>query len=623
MGDWKLDYAVRFLQHLPKPNLPLWNSMIELSLGSGFVQECIGLYNSMVREDIFPDNKTFTVVLRACTAIASASVGEGFHCQILKMGFEFDLFLQTGLLDFYAKVGDLSSAKRLFVEMPDRDVVAHNVMIAALGKHGYVNDARNLFDDMPDRNSSSWNSMISCYCKLGDILSARLIFDRNPVKDVVSWNAMIDGYCKLDDLTKARELFDRMGSGKNSVTWNTMISACVQNGEFGKAISTFHQMQEQNVKPTEVTMVSLLSACAHLGALDIGKWIHAYIRRQNLRTDVVLGNALIDMYGKCGSIEAALEVFHRLPLKNIFCWNSIIGGLGMHGYGDEAINAFVEMEKEGIKPDGVTFVGLLSGCSHSGLVSEGRQYFSQMRGVYGVNPRIEHYGCMVDLLGRAGFLEEALKLVRTMPMVPNSVVWGSLVRACRIHKDTKISEQVTQHLLELDPNDGGNYVFLSNTYASVNRWEDVELCRRLMHERGIHKTPGCSSIEVDNVLHEFVAGDTSHPHFTKINAFLDEIAWELRGLGHEPDTASVLHDIEEEEKESAVRYHSERIAVAFGLMSTPPGKSIRVVKNLRTCDDCHATLKLISKLFMREIIVRDKNRFHYFRDGSCSCNDYW
>ncbi|XP_043705090.1 pentatricopeptide repeat-containing protein At1g08070, chloroplastic-like [Telopea speciosissima] len=577
----------------------------------------------MLREDIFPDEKTFSVVLRVCTAIPSVSTGEGFHCQILKMGFEFDMFLQTGLLDFYAKVGDLSSTKKLFAEMPNRDVVAHNVMIAALGKHGYVNDARNLFDEMPNRNSSSWNSMISCYCKLGDILSARLIFDRNPVKDVVSWNAMIDGYCKLGHLTKAWELFDRMGSAKNSITWNTMISGFVQHGEFGRAISTFQQMQEQNVKPTEVTMVSLLSACAHLGALDIGKWIHAYIRRQNLRTDVILGNALIDMYGKCGSIEAALDVFHGLPLKNIFCWNSIIVGLGMHGYGDQAINAFVEMEKGGIKPDGVTFVGLLSGCSHSGLVSEGRRYFSQMSDVYGVNPGIEHYGCMVDLLGRAGFLEEALKLVRTMPMMPNSVVWGSLVRACRIHKDTKISEQVTQHLLELDPHDGGNYVFLSNTYASANRWEDVELCRSLMSERRIHKTPGCSSIEVDNVLHEFVAGDTSHPQFTKINAFLDEIAWELRGLGHEPDTASVLHDIEEEEKENAVRYHSERIAVAFGLMSTPPGKSIRVVKNLRTCDDCHATLKLISKLFMREIIVRDKNRFHYFRDGSCSCKDYW
>ncbi|KAF8410965.1 hypothetical protein HHK36_003503 [Tetracentron sinense] len=617
-----LDYAFRFLQNLPNPISSLWNSMVQVCADSGFGQEFLSFYNGMLRENITPSNTTFSVILRACAVLCATQLGETFHCQILKLGFEADMFLQTGLLDFYSKVGNLNSAKRLFAEMPERDVVAHNAMIAALSKHGCAKDARILFDEMQERNSSSWNSMITCYCKLGDINSARLIFDRNPVKDVVSWNAMIDGYCKSDQLMAAEELFFRMGSAKNSITWNTMISGYVQYKEFSKAIAAFQQMQVENVRPTEVTMVSLLSACAHLGALDMGKWVHAYIRRRNFKIDVVLGNSLIDMYNKCGSIETALDVFHRLSVKNVFCWNSVIVGLAMHGYGKEAIDAFVEMEKEKVRPDGVTFVGLLCGCSHSGLVFEGRGYFTQMPGVYGVVPGIEHYGCMVDLLGRAGLLEEALELIRSMPMMPNSVVWGSLLRACQIHKDTKLSEKVTENLLELDPHDGGNYVFLSNIYASVDRWDDVQICRRLMIERGLRKTPGCSSIEVDNVVHEFVAGDTSHQKFPQINAFLDEIAKELRGLGHEPDTASVLHDIEEEEKESAVRYHSERIAVAFGLMNTPQGKPIRVVKNLRACSDCHAAMKLISKLFEREIIIRDRNRFHHFRDGHCSCNDY-
>ncbi|XP_057488080.1 pentatricopeptide repeat-containing protein At1g08070, chloroplastic-like [Actinidia eriantha] len=616
-------YPLIFLQNLPKPDPLLWNSMVRVSLECENWEDFKGFYNGLRDKNLVPNKSLISLILRCCAGFCATQLGESFHCQIAKMGFVSDVVLQTGLLDFYAKVGDLGSAKKVFNEMTERDVVANNAMISAMSKHGCLEEAQRLFDSMPERNSCSWNSMITCYCKLGRIESARLIFDRNPVKDVVSWNAIIDGYCKLGQLVNADELFVRMGSAKNSVTWNTMIAGYVQSREFGRAICAFQQMQAECVKPTEVTMVSLLSACAHLGALDMGEWIHAYIRKKNFRVDVVLGNALIDMYCKCGSIDAALDVFHGLTVKNIFCWNSIIVGLGMNGYGEEAINIFISMEKENIKPDGVTFVGLLSGCSHSGLVSAGRRYFSQMGSVYRIQPGIEHYGCMVDLLGRSGFLEEALEVIQTMSMKPNSVVWGSLLRACQVHKNTKVSEQVTQYLLELDPCDGGNYVFLSNLYASLNRWDDVNICRRLMIERGVHKTPGCSSIEVDNVVHEFVAGDTSHPEFRQINVFLDEIAKELERHGHEPDTASVLHDIQDEEKETTIRYHSERIAVAFGLMKTPPEKTIRVVKNLRTCSDCHSAMKLVSKVFKREIIVRDRNRFHHFSNGSCSCKDYW
>ncbi|XAR60803.1 hypothetical protein NMG60_11034320 [Bertholletia excelsa] len=619
----KRHYPFLLLQNLPKPDPLLWNSMVRVSLESENWQDFVCFYNALREHYLSPNKATISSILRSCAGLAATQMGESFHCQILKIGCASDVISQTGLLDFYAKAGNLRSAKQVFDEMPVRDVVANNAMISALSKHGCIGEAQTLFDSMPERNSSSWNSLITCYCKSGQIDSAHFIFDSNPVKDVVSWNAMIDGYCKLGQLMKAEELFVRMGSGKNFITWNTMITGYVQAREFGKAISAFQQMQSENVKPTEVTMVSMLSACAHLGAFDMGEWLHAYVRRKNLKIDTVLGNALVDMYCKCGSIEAALEIFHSLPAKNIYCWNSIICGLGMHGYGQEAIDVFTSLEKEKIKPDGVTFIGLLSGCSHSGLISAGRRYFSQMCSVYNIEPGIEHYGCMVDLLGRSGFLEEAMELIKTMPMKPNAVVWGSLLRACQVHKNTKASEQVTQYLLDLDPRDGGNYVFLSNFYASLNRWDDVKICRRLMIERGVHKTPGISSIELDNIVHEFVAGDTSHPEFPQINVFLDEIAKELIRHGHKPDTASVLHDIDDEEKESTIRYHSERIAVAFGIMKTPPGKTIRVVKNLRTCNDCHSAIKLTSKVFKREIIVRDRNRFHHFRNGACTCKDYW
>ncbi|KAI3760363.1 hypothetical protein L1987_50757 [Smallanthus sonchifolius] len=613
----------------PVKNEISWNVLIDGYGKLGYFSnpdnlgDVVALYNQMLCSDLSPNQSVLSLIIQCCASFCVIQLGKALHCQIFKWNFKHDVVLQTGLLDFYAKVDDLSSAKRVFDEMPYRDVVANNAMISALSKHGFVKDAQNLFNSMQEKNSVTFNSMITCYSKIGDIHSAWLIFDSSPFKDVVSWNAMIDGYCKAGDLNHAEELFNQIGYVKNSVTWNTMITGFVQCKEFQRALQLFEHMQAERVKPTEVTMVSLLSACAHLGTLEMGEWIHNYIKKNKLKIDVVLGNALIDMYCKCGSISHALDVFHKLKVKNIYCWNSIIVGLAMHGYGKEAMGYFCKMTQEGVNPDGVTFIGLLCACSHSGLISEGKMYFSQMQTVYGVEPGIEHYGCMVDLLGRSGQLKEALELITSMPLKPNAVVWGSLLRSCHIHKDTKLGEQVTQRLLELDPSDGGNYVFLSNLYASLNRWKDVDRCRKLMTESGVHKVPGCSSIEVDNVIHEFVAGDGSHPQFSQINAYLVEIGKKLKDEGYEADTGSVFHDIDDEEKEGSVSYHSERIAVAFGLMSTPFGKVIRVVKNLRTCNDCHTVMKLISKVYKREIVMRDRNRFHHFSNGVCSCKDYW
>ncbi|CAH9103685.1 unnamed protein product [Cuscuta epithymum] len=617
-------HAKLFLRSLPRPNALHWNSMIRMSLESHSLVYFIDMYHWSRFYGFFPNKSTGSLILRSSVDSGATWLGESFHCQIVKVGFQFDVILQTGLLDFYAKIGDLRYARRMFGEMPERDVIANNVMISALNRNGFLDEAKQLFNSMPERNASSWNMLITIYCKSGDMDSARSIFDQNPLKDVISWNAMIDGYCKSGQLVYAEELFSKLDSTRTVVSWNTMISGYVQCREFVSAINIFREMLSQNVKPTEVTMISLLSACAHIGALDMGEWAHAYINKKRFRVDVILGNALIDMYCKCGSIESALDVFHGLHTKNIFCWNSIIVGLGMYGYGNEAIDAFNAMQKvDSMKPDSVTFLGLLCACSHCGLVSAGKNYFSQMKSFYGIEPGIEHYGSLVDLLGRSGLLEEAMELIRTMPMKPNVVVWGSLLRACQVHKNTKLGEIVTQHLLDLDPCDGANYVYLSNLYASLNRWTDVVVCRKLMNERGVLKMPGCSSIEVDNVLHEFVAGDTSHPQFPQISALLDKISKDLQANGYEHDTSSVLHDIDDEEKEAVIRYHTERVAVAFGLMNTEPGKVIRIVKNLRTCDDCHQALKFISKLYKRDIVVRDKSRFHHFRNGQCSCKDYW
>ncbi|WOL01593.1 pentatricopeptide repeat-containing protein [Canna indica] len=427
------------LRHLPDLDpSSLWSHLVRSSSHSDpDARSLLLIYRAVAREGVLPDRATFALLLRRCADLPHAQgVCRAIHCHILSVGLATDRFLTTGLLVLYSKCGDLHSAEQVFAGMPDKDVITHNAMIVALSWNGRAQDARRLFDQMPVRSSATWNSMITCYCKMNDIDSAREIFDKNPMKDIISWNAMIDGYCKTGQLGRARELFDRLGLARNAVTWNTMISGYLHHREFGIAISMFQSMQMENVKPTEVTMVSLLSACAHLGALNMGRWIHAYIQNHRLKIDVVLGNALIDMYFKCGDVETALQVFNGMPTRNIFCWNSVIVGLGMSGYGEKAIELFHVMEKlERIKPDGVTFVGLLSACSHSGLVTEGKKYFSQMLGFYGVEPKIEHYGCMVDILGRAGFLKDALHLLETMPIRPNAIVWGSLLRACHTHKD--------------------------------------------------------------------------------------------------------------------------------------------------------------------------------------------
>ena len=581
-------------------------------------------FRKIIRDGFRPERSTISLVLRALARSSLEKAGESVHGLILRIGYSGDLILSTGLIDFYAKIGNLPYAIRMFDEMPEKDIIANNSMISTLCSHGLVAEARKLFDGMSMKSSATWNSMITGYCKRSQIDDARHLFDLNPLKDTISWNTMIDGYCKSGNLDPAIKLFHEMSSSKNSITWNTMITGYVHHRQFSAAVFVFRQMQAARIPPTAVTMVSLLSACAHLGALDMGRWIHGYICSQRLRIDAILGNALVDMYCKCGAIEVALQVFRGLPERNVFCWNSIICGLGMQGRGDLVIETFLEMQQmEGIKPDGVTFVGLLSGFSHSGMVTEGKKYFSQMSKVYGVAPEIEHFGCMVDLLGRAGLLREALNLIHTMPVKPNSVVWGSLLRACKIHRDLSMSEEVARQLVAIDPRDSSNYVLLSNIYASASRWEEVVDCRKVMAESGIRKVPGCSLIEVDNIVHEFTIGDESHPDHHQIVAFLEEIDADVRASGYLPDVDSVLHDIEEEEKEHAVKFHSEKVAVVFGILKTSPGVQIRVVKNLRICADCHEFLKVMAKLFNREIIIRDRSRFHRFIDGTCSCRDFW
>lgn len=367
--------------------------------------------------------------------------------------------------------------------------------------------------------------MVGACAKSGDVAFARELFDKMPQRDLIAWNAMIAGYAQSD---KSRE-----------------------------ALDLFHLMQMEGVKVNDMSIVSVLSACTHLGALDQGRWAHAYIDRYNLRMTVTLGSALVDMYAKCGDMNKALEVFWNMKEKNVYTWTSAMGGLAMNGYGKKCLELFSLMKQEGVEPNEVTFVSLLRGCSVAGLVEEGRQHFESMRRVYGIEPRFEHYGCMVDLYGRVGRLDEAFNFINSMPMKPHAGAWGALLNACKIYKNMELGELASRKILELEEDNHGAYVLLSNIYADSKNWDRVEIVRQTMKARRVAKVPGCSVIEVNGEVHEFLVGEKSHPRQAEIEEKMKEISQGLKLAGYIANTNPVLFDIEEEEKEDAICKHSE------------------------------------------------------------------
>jgi pentatricopeptide repeat protein len=382
-------------------------------------------------------------------------------------------------------------------------------------------------------------------------------------------------------------------------------------------------MRLVDMKPNNVTIASVLPIIARLAMFQKGKEVHSFILRNGLETHVILGNALIDMYAKCGNIRLAQSVFDQMSAKDIISWTAIIAGHGMQGNGEQAVALFCQMQQSGMKPDHIAFVALLSACSHSGLVAEGWQYFHTMRKDYGIAPRMEHYACMVDLLGRAGCLDEAEEFIKKMPFEPSAAVWGTMLGACRIHSNIELGERVAECLFNLKPETAGYYVLMSNMYSAAGRWDDVAKVRKTMREQGLQKNPGCAWIEIKNKVYAFRVGDRSQPQSEAIYATLENLATQMKEEGYVPDTNFVLHDVEEEEKEYMLCGHSEKLAIIFGLINTCPGTPLRIIKNLRVCGDCHSATKVISKIVGREITVRDANRFHHFKDGLCSCGDYW
>eukprot|EP01018_Ginkgo_biloba_P002632 Gb_30097 [translate_table: standard] len=655
-----LEDARRVFDQMPKRDVFSWTVMISAYSSQGFSEEALSLYHQMQRIGVQPNQFTFASVLPACSNLPALQQGMDIHEEIIESGFQSDVFVRNALIDMYAKCRCTEKARHLFDQMPERDVVSWTAMISGYAQNGQaveamklfqqiqmagvqpnsntfasvlpacanlaalqqgmeihkeiirngfesdvfvqnalvdmyakcgsIEKARDLFDKIHHRNVISWTTMIAGYAQNGDVDEAFNLFQKIPEPDAVAWNAMIAGYAQNGNVDEALELFENM-PGPDVVSWNTMIAGYAQNGQCVGALKLYQQMQLAGVKPDARTFSSVLPACANLAALEQGMDIHETINRSGFQFDLFVANALLDMYAKCGSIEKAHNLFDKMHERNVISWNAMIAGYAMHGCGKEALDLFEQMQSSGINPSDVTFVCVLSACCHAGLVDEGRQYFDCMTQYYQITPTMKHYVCMVDLLGRAGHLDEAHDLINTMPIKPDAVMWGCLLGACRKHNNIELGECAAEHIFQLDPRNATPYVLLSNMYAAAGRWDDIE-------------------------------NETGHtPRHGKF-MMLERLSRQLKVAGYVPDMIFVLNGVEEDQKEQILCHHSKKFAIAFGLINTYPGKAIGLSRIFK----CVMTTTLPQSSFPRllpEKLLRDANSYHHFKDGQCSCGNYW
>ncbi|XP_071725455.1 pentatricopeptide repeat-containing protein At1g56690, mitochondrial-like [Rutidosis leptorrhynchoides] len=610
-----LKEARNMFDKMPERNVVSWTAMIKGYVEDGLVSEAESLFWQMPERNVV----SWTVMLGGLIQDKQMDKARRlFDDMPVK-----DVVAWTSMVGGYCQTGRLAEARELFDEMPQKNVVSWTTMISGYVQNGRVDVARKLFEVMPIKNEVSWTAMLMGYTQCGRMEEAMELFDVMPYKSVVSSNAMILGLGQNGDVNKARKIFDSMKE-RDVGTWSAMIKTYERKGFELEVLGLFSSMQNEGVRPNFPSLISVLSVCSSLASLDHGRQVHAQLVKASFDIDVYVGSVLITMYVKCGDLVKAKSVFDRSPDKDIVMWNSIITGYAQYGLGEEALEIFKKLSSLGVKPDDVTFIGILSACSYTGKINEGLEIFESMKSKYLVDPKIEHYACMVDLLGRGGRLDEAMDLIGNMPMEADAIIWGSLMGACRTHMNLEMAEVAAKKLVQLEPKNSGPYILLSNIYASKGKWSAVAGLRKTMRSQNVKKSLGCSWIVIEKEVHMFGSGESgSHPELSSIMGMLEHVGGLLKEAGYSPDGSFVLHDVDDEEKMHSLGNHSERLAVGYGLLKVPEMMPIRIMKNLRVCGDCHSVFKLISQVMSREIILRDANRFHHFKDGLCSCRDYW
>lgn len=633
-GIVDLDSAYKVFDKMSERNVVAWTLMITRFQQFGYSTGAIHLFLNMVLSGYLPDRFTLSGVVSACSELGLLTLGQQLHSWVMKSGLDLDVCVGCSLVDMYGKCvtdGSVGDSRKVFDRMPDHNVMSWTAIITGYVQSGGCDkEAIELFCEMIQGkvkpNHFTFSSILKACANVSDLHFGEQVFayavkmGLAPVNCV--GNSLVSMYARCGNMENARKAFDVLFE-KNLVSYNTIVDAHTKSFNFDEAFELFHEIEHRGTGVNAFMFASLLSGASSIGAIGNGEQIHARVLKSGFKSHLHISNALIAMYSRCGDIEAAFQVFNEMEDHNVISWTSMVTGFAKHGFAGRALDAFHKMLEAGVRPNEITYVAVLSACSHVGLISEGWKHFNSMNKEHGIVPRMEHYACMVDLLGRSGCLVEALEFINSMPVKADALVLRTFLGACQVHGNTDLGKHAAKMLLEHDPQDPAAYILLSNLHASAGQWDDVAQVRKNMKERNVTKEAGCSWIEVENKVHKFYVGDTSHPQALEIYDELDRLALKIKELGYVPNTDFVLHDVEEEQKEQYLFQHSEKIAVAFGFIRTSKSKPIRVFKNLRICGDCHVAMKYFSIVRGREIVVRDSNRFHHFKDGSCSCNDYW
>ncbi|XP_073016255.1 pentatricopeptide repeat-containing protein At5g39680 [Primulina eburnea] len=625
--------ARQLFDKMLKKNIVSWGSLMAGYLHHGSEAEVLMLCRNMVKEDKLGPNKfILATVISCCSKRGFLDEGRQCHGYALKSGLMIHSYVKNVLVLLYSTWSAVKEAMQVLDSAPRSDICTYNSLLSGLLDQGYMKEASDVLGMMMGECEIKEWDMITFVNVFGFCTLFKDLYLGRQIHNIVSkigvdcdlfiGSATIDMYGKCGEIYSMRKVFDNL-QNKNVVTWTSLLSAYMQNERFEEALKQLAHMDLEDVVPNEYTFAVLLNSCAGLSAVGCGKLLHARVEKIGMNYYTNVGNAVIYMYSRCGLIEDAQIAFRHILFPDVISWNSMISGCSNHGLGEEALTVFQQMLAAKRRPNYVTFVGVLSACASLGRVDEGFYYMDHMMPEIGIEPGLEHYTCIVGLLCRSGRLDEADNFMRSKPIRWDVVAWRTLLNACYVHRNYGLGKRVAEIVLHMNPNDVGTYILMSNLHAKAKRWDKVVVVRKVTRQRKIKKEPGLSWIEIRNDTHIFVSDDNKHVESVQIRENVNKLLDEIKSLGYLPDTASELHDVEDEQKEDYLSYHSEKLAISYGLMKTPPGTPIRVIKNLRMCDDCHSAAKYISKATKRMIIVRDVQRFHHFRDGSCSCADYW
>ncbi|XP_028102030.1 pentatricopeptide repeat-containing protein At3g12770-like isoform X1 [Camellia sinensis] len=627
-----LDDADQIFHRIPCKNVVSWTILISGYVKNSLFVEAIDVFRAMVViSGLQPNAITISSILPAFGNVGLIQIGKSVHSFWIRHGFGTNVFVETAMVGMYSKFGRISVARQLFDNMSERNTVSWNAIISGYSDYGFGEEVFRLFSLMRRDGFST-----DCFTIMS-LISAALSIEGSRVgveihsfaiktgfnNDQLVRTALMNMYVNEKCIEDAYLIFNEMVV-KDVVAWTLMLTGFSSGQYWNKAVEHFNEMMRlEELELDSVALTGILSSCCSLGALQEGRRVHALTVKTGFSHDMFVGSAIIAMYANCANLEEARIFFQEMEEKDVACWNAMIAGNGMNGYGNDAIDLFLRMKGSGINPDESTLVCILCACSHTGMVDQGLRIFNHMVESWNIVPNSRHYACVVDLLGRAGRLSDAYSLVNSMPLNPEFEVYCALLSACKVHGNIELGIEISEKLFQLEPNDAGYYALLSNMYALAGNWEGVKMTRVSLRSKGLKKDPGFSSIEINGELYTFMAGQKDHPQYSEIDGLLNYMILKIKEVGYVPDTKFVLQELSDDVKRDILYHHSEKLAIAFGLGRTKPGTIIRITKNLRACNDCHSASKLISKVFERVLLVKDAKRFHVFQDGVCSCKDYW